>query len=232
MASPTQWTGVWVNFGSWQWTGRPCVLQSMGLQRVRHDWATWTELNWILLALHFLGMTFWNTFTCLSPSHQPVKSSLASETGCIRQPQLPCLWECLVQGAAPLCMLVLPDLPSEACSLQPCDQPCCCHRMGVLSERFALLGISVPRSRCPSFPEAGTRKTKEPWITLPQTSLFGLQTVHLEIFWVMTGTLTYFPLWETGWEASTSLISQGFLWASLYLGRLGLLPWIPRQGST
>ena len=45
MASPTQWTWVWVNSGSWRWTGRPGVLQSMGLQRVRHDWAI--ELNWI-----------------------------------------------------------------------------------------------------------------------------------------------------------------------------------------
>ena len=43
MASPTQWTWVWVNSRSWRWTGRPGVLQSMGSQRVRHDWAT--ELN-------------------------------------------------------------------------------------------------------------------------------------------------------------------------------------------
>ena len=40
MASPTRWTWVWVNFRSWWWTGRPGVLQSMGLQRVRHDWVT------------------------------------------------------------------------------------------------------------------------------------------------------------------------------------------------
>ena len=44
MASPTQWTWVWVNSGSWWWTGRPAVLQFMGSQRVRHNWAT--ELNW------------------------------------------------------------------------------------------------------------------------------------------------------------------------------------------
>ena len=43
-ASLTQWTWVWVNSGSWWWTGRLDVLQSMGLQRVGHDWAT--ELNW------------------------------------------------------------------------------------------------------------------------------------------------------------------------------------------
>ena len=40
MASPTQWTWVWVNSGSWWWTGRPSVLWSMGSQRVGHDWAT------------------------------------------------------------------------------------------------------------------------------------------------------------------------------------------------
>ena len=28
---------VWVNSGSWWWTGRPCMLQSMGSQRVGHD---------------------------------------------------------------------------------------------------------------------------------------------------------------------------------------------------
>ena len=40
MASPTQWTWVWVDSRSWWWTGRPGMLQSMGSQRVRHDWAT------------------------------------------------------------------------------------------------------------------------------------------------------------------------------------------------
>ena len=44
MASRTQWTWVWVNSGSWWYTGRTGVLQPMGSQRVRHDWAT--ELNW------------------------------------------------------------------------------------------------------------------------------------------------------------------------------------------
>ena len=39
-----RWTWVWVNSGSWWWTGRPGVLWFMGSQRVGHDWAT--ELNW------------------------------------------------------------------------------------------------------------------------------------------------------------------------------------------
>ena len=37
-------TWVWVSSRSWWWTGKPSVLQSMGSQRVGHDWAT--ELNW------------------------------------------------------------------------------------------------------------------------------------------------------------------------------------------
>ena len=63
MASPTQRTWVWVNSRSWWWTGRPGVLQSLGSQRVGHDWGTelnWTELNLLCneisldLNLHFL----------------------------------------------------------------------------------------------------------------------------------------------------------------------------------
>ena len=44
MASPTQWTWVWVSCGSWWRTGKPGMLPSMGSQRVGHGWAT--EQNW------------------------------------------------------------------------------------------------------------------------------------------------------------------------------------------
>ena len=47
MASPTRWTWVWVNSGSWWWTGRPGMLWFMGSQRFGHDWVTeltdWTD---------------------------------------------------------------------------------------------------------------------------------------------------------------------------------------------
>ena len=45
MASLTRWTGVWMNSGSWWWTGRPGMLWFMGSQRVGHDWVT--GLNWL-----------------------------------------------------------------------------------------------------------------------------------------------------------------------------------------
>ena len=54
MASPTQWTWVWVNSRSWWWTGRPGMLQSRGSQRVGHDWAT--ELNWVITDPNVLGL--------------------------------------------------------------------------------------------------------------------------------------------------------------------------------
>ena len=45
MASPTQWTWVWVESRVWWWTGRPGVLRFMGLQS-RTRLSDWTELNW------------------------------------------------------------------------------------------------------------------------------------------------------------------------------------------
>ena len=38
--SLTWWTWVWASSRNWWWTGRPGMLQSMGSQRVRQDWAT------------------------------------------------------------------------------------------------------------------------------------------------------------------------------------------------
>ena len=45
VASPTQWTWIWVNSGSWWWTGRPGVLRFMGFQS-QTRLSEWTELNW------------------------------------------------------------------------------------------------------------------------------------------------------------------------------------------
>ena len=50
MTSSTQWLWVGKSSGSWWWSGRPCLLQSMGWQKVGHDWVTeliWTDPNWI-----------------------------------------------------------------------------------------------------------------------------------------------------------------------------------------
>ena len=45
-ASPTQWTWVWSSSGRWWRPGEPGVLQSMGLQRVGHNWETEQQQNW------------------------------------------------------------------------------------------------------------------------------------------------------------------------------------------
>ena len=58
IVSLTQWTWVWVNSGSWWWTGRPGVLRFMGSQRVGHERLNWTELR---LYFHspFLLPSYW-----------------------------------------------------------------------------------------------------------------------------------------------------------------------------
>jgi len=73
MLSPTWWTWVWVNSGSWWWTGRPGVLRFMGSQRVRHDWATdliWSDLISFPQRTRFVASMLitvykWSTFLVL-----------------------------------------------------------------------------------------------------------------------------------------------------------------------
>ena len=58
--SPTRWTWVWVNSGSWWWPGSPGVLWFMGSQRVGQDWVTelsWTELRVNSLVVQGLGVS-------------------------------------------------------------------------------------------------------------------------------------------------------------------------------
>ena len=88
MASPTQWTWVWVNSGSWWWTGRPGVLQSMQSQRVRHDLAT--ELNWKMttagIPCQFSG---WDFLLPLQGARVPILfEKLKSCTSCSRAKNL------------------------------------------------------------------------------------------------------------------------------------------------
>ena len=69
MASPTWWTWVWASYGGWWWTGKPGVLQSMGSQRVGHDWAT--EMNWAELKFHLPNIpscSQGSEYALLSPS--------------------------------------------------------------------------------------------------------------------------------------------------------------------
>ena len=64
IASPTQWKWVWVDSGSWWWTGRPGVLQFTGPQRVRHNWAT--ELMYLLSFYALFSHWFYISILSLS----------------------------------------------------------------------------------------------------------------------------------------------------------------------
>ena len=74
MASLTWWAWVWVNSGSWWWTGRPGMLRFMGWQRVRHEWAT--ELNWRAKVKMPYIMLFAHPSPSLSLPHQTPSSTI------------------------------------------------------------------------------------------------------------------------------------------------------------
>ena len=47
MASPTQWTWIWADSGSWWRTGKPDVLQSLGVSKSRTQLSEWTATSWV-----------------------------------------------------------------------------------------------------------------------------------------------------------------------------------------
>ena len=59
MTSLIQWTWFWASSGSWWCTGKPGILQSIGLQRVRHDWAI--ELTEVRDIIWYLSFSVWLT---------------------------------------------------------------------------------------------------------------------------------------------------------------------------
>ena len=67
----TWWTWVWVNSGSWWWTGRPGMLQSMGSRKVGHEWLNWTEGHTVTAALPCSSHGLSSLRTCpRSPLHK------------------------------------------------------------------------------------------------------------------------------------------------------------------
>ena len=123
MVSPTWWTWVWVNSGSWQWTGRPGMLQSMESQRVRHDWAiklNWTELNWTKL--------FFSTKSCLTLCHHGLQHT-----------RLPCplLSPRVCSNSCPLSQWCHPIISSSATPFSSCLQSFHLSGSSLMSQHFA-----------------------------------------------------------------------------------------------
>ena len=93
MASPTRWTWVCLDSGSWWWTGRPGMLRFMGSQRVRHDWApelNWTELLYRILLFSVkpqhesaIGMHISPPFWTSLPSPSPSQPSRLTQSPCL-----------------------------------------------------------------------------------------------------------------------------------------------------
>ena len=94
--SLTRWTWVWVNSGSLWWTGKPGMLQSMGSQGIRHDWAT--ELNWV----HPEAKVVWIKCVCdyLIPPWNSESLTLHSLVGKLEW-HINCLWPTITVSSWP-----------------------------------------------------------------------------------------------------------------------------------
>ena len=80
IASPTRWAWVWVDSGSWWWTGRPGMLQFMGSQN-QTRLSDWTELNW-------------NPQRFSQEEQEPIMTRLLTSSELLPiLAHLPCLWE-------------------------------------------------------------------------------------------------------------------------------------------
>ena len=67
MASLTRWTWVWVNSGSWWWTGGPGVLRWRSKESDTTEQLNWSELNWTTWIGHRDTYLPWSW----TPSHLP-----------------------------------------------------------------------------------------------------------------------------------------------------------------
>ena len=84
MASPTQWTWVWSSSGSWWWTGKPGVLQSMGSQRVGHNWVTKLNCCFIIQKWYYqLGIWRRIPLSLISVMPNAYLSSGQENQGCL-----------------------------------------------------------------------------------------------------------------------------------------------------
>ena len=80
LASPTRWTWVWVNSGSWWWTGTPGLLRLMGSQRsdmtIRLKWT-----DWLTLGVSFSNSSYFSFFVhfmhVYTPAHPPTLHPLS-----------------------------------------------------------------------------------------------------------------------------------------------------------
>ena len=146
MTSPTRWTWVWVSSRSWWWTGKPGMLQSMGLQRIGHDWVT--ELNWTTV-------------------HQAPLSMEVSRKACSSGFPVPYSGDLANPGIEPRSPVLQADsLPAEPECCMPFQFSC-----SVVSDSLWSHGLQHTRLPCPSpTPRAYSNSCPSSWWCHPTIS--------------------------------------------------------------
>ena len=171
MASPTQWTWVWVDSRSWWWTGRPGVLQFMGSQRVRHDWATEQQQNSYLEKN--VNSIHW--FSSVQFSRSVMSNSLWPHG--LQHTRLPCPLPTprIYPNSCALSWWCLPTISSSVISFSSCLQPFPVSWSFQMIQFFTSSDQSIRVSASTSVPPMNTQD----WFLLGLTGLISLQSKGL-----------------------------------------------------
>ena len=168
-----QWTWVWVGSGSWWWTGKPGVLQSVVLQRVRHNWVT--ELDWSIFPAASPGvsppLTLGHSFSSRNPVLSFLNLLCHLTPQCLFTAILPqsikyiwkiffILWNPRKICPVPACLpWTTPHYDSSAFSLESCEhwtlgvvtQPHRCFVVGLSTVSHWRLGDGSHLHLCPHY---------------------------------------------------------------------------------
>ena len=132
MASPTRWTWVWMNSGTWWWTGRPGVLHAVhGVAKSRTRLSNWTELNWTDTILD-IGFSFL-FFPISKWRHMGVKTNKQNNLHKEDTPGLP-WWSSGPDSTLPMqgarVWSLISELKGASLGLSRKESACQCRRCG------------------------------------------------------------------------------------------------------
>jgi len=202
MVLPTRRTWVWASSRSWWWTGKPGVLQSMGLRRVGHDWAT--ELSLTELHLKWVQAGGAKSLWTQMPKHVLLPASIMCATGPV---------------CGPGKILSVSQLGFLTCRMGLWVP--LCHRVGVTMEKSAhetglewgqdtghakeCLPIALPK--IPNKIAERNHNRLEVHFWWPQSQVFTIEMITYEIFHLFTTWI--FNTWVT-----TALLFIYFYWST------------------
>jgi len=203
MASLTRWTWVWVNSGSWWWTGRPGVLRFMGSQRLGHDWAT--ELNWTWELLYVVSCHLQIVTVLLLPFQLGVfKNFFLVYLLWLGLPML--CWIKVLNVGVLVLFLILEEMLSAFHCWVWCEL-CACHgcmlSQSVVSDSMQPMDCSPPGSSTYGISQASILE----WVSISSSKGSSWSRNRIHVSCTGKQILYHWAIWEASWACHTWLLS-------------------------